>query len=133
MSTERRRCVIDADATIALVRHGSIERLSRDWAFVAPSLLWSECRNVLHRAMYRPGATGEEPDIFDRIVRAPIARIDDVPPRSPWDIADVLGWPKTYDAEYLAVASRESIGVFSFDRRLRAGARRLGIELVTPA
>jgi predicted nucleic acid-binding protein len=48
-----------------------------------------------------------------------------------WSIADDLGWAKTYDAEYLALASLLRSGLVTLDRRLRSAAERLGIA--TPA
>jgi predicted nucleic acid-binding protein len=43
-----------------------------------------------------------------------------------WRIADELGWAKTYDAEYLALASLLDCRLVTVDGRLRRGADRLG-------
>jgi len=47
-------------------------------------------------------------------------------------IADQLGWAKTYDAEYVALASLLECRLVTLDGRLRGGADRLGLA-VTPA
>jgi hypothetical protein len=49
-----------------------------------------------------------------------------------WQIADELGWAKTYDAEYVALAKTESCRLVTLDSRLRRGTDRLGF-VVTPA
>lgn len=46
-------------------------------------------------------------------------------------IAVALGWAKTYDAEYLALAQLLDTRVVTLDMRLRRGAERLGL-VVTP-
>jgi predicted DNA-binding protein (UPF0278 family) len=46
-------------------------------------------------------------------------------------IAVALGWAKTYDAEYLALAQLLDTRVVTLDMRLRRGADRLGL-VVTP-
>ncbi len=43
-----------------------------------------------------------------------------------WSIADELGWAKTYDAEYVALASLLGCRLVTVDGRLRRGADRLG-------
>jgi predicted nucleic acid-binding protein len=43
-----------------------------------------------------------------------------------WRLADVLGWAKTYDAEYVAMARLLGCRLVTLDARLRRGADRLG-------
>ena len=45
-----------------------------------------------------------------------------------WRLADELGWAKTYDAEYLAVARLSRARLLTLDRRMLGAAERLGIE-----
>lgn len=103
----------------------------RSAELVAPPLLWSEVRSSLHEAVWR---TELDPD---RAVAA-LARLDTAPvalrthPRlsvAAWEIADRLGWAKTYDAEYLALASLLKCKVVTVDERLRRGTERLGLVI----
>ena len=96
---------------------------------VAPPLLWSETRSVLHEMAWRGEVDRDDvEDARKRLERAPIDR------RSPsrlgveaWRIADELGWAKTYDAEYLALGRLLDCRVVTLDARLRRGADRMGL------
>ena len=48
-----------------------------------------------------------------------------------WQLADELGWAKTYDAEYVALARILGCRLLTLDARLRRGADRLGF-VVSP-
>ncbi|MGH3452667.1 MAG: type II toxin-antitoxin system VapC family toxin [Haloechinothrix sp.] len=52
--------------------------------------------------------------------------------REAWRIADELGWAKTYDAEYLALAFLVDGRLVTFDRRLLRAAERLGLATGIP-
>jgi predicted nucleic acid-binding protein len=65
--------------------------------------------------------------MLHRLVRAPIEI------RSPaelvdaaWDVADDLGWAKTYDAHYVALAKLERCRLVTLDERLIRGTARFG-------
>jgi predicted nucleic acid-binding protein len=97
-------------------------------------LFWSETLSGLHQQRYRDEVSDELADHALRILdSAPIERLD--PPdlrRQAWQVADQLGWAKTYDAEYVALAQILDIPVLTRDRRLeRGGASRL-IRLLGP-
>lgn len=47
-----------------------------------------------------------------------------------WRLADELGWAKTYDAEYLALAQLLRCRTVTVDSRLRRGADRLGLVVL---
>lgn len=49
--------------------------------------------------------------------------------REAWNIADELGWTKTYDAEYLALARALDAPLATLDRRVARAATRVGVEL----
>jgi predicted nucleic acid-binding protein len=79
---------------------------------VGPPLLWSEALSAIRQAVWRGQIT--EPvgsEAVGRFLAAPIER------RAPrklyeraWQIAVQLGWAKTYDAEYVALAQVLSLG-----------------------
>ena len=68
----------------------------------------------------------------DRLERAPVSRKADsrIGP-AVWNIADELGWAKTYDAEYLALARRLGCRAVTLDARLHRGAAGTGL-VVSP-
>ena len=106
----------------------------RDRGMVAPPLFWSEVTSVLHELRWRKGISDELAAIaLQRLNTAPVSR------RSPadlhrraWSIADELGWAKTYDAEYVALAQSLKCALVTTDDRL---ARRVGavVEVLNPA
>ena len=126
--------VLDASVVIGTLSVADGFEIYRDGDLVAPSLMWSEARSTIHETRWRgeldPGIARE---LSRRLEAVPIAR------RSPrrlgdeaWRIADELGWAKTYDAEYLALASLLGCRLVTLDGRLRRGAARLGF-VVSPA
>lgn len=71
--------------------------------------------------------------MHQRLLDAPVARV--APKRlahAAWDLADEMGWAKTYDANYVALARLLDCRVVTIDARLRRRAARLGI-VVGPA
>lgn len=46
-----------------------------------------------------------------------------------WELSDELGWAKTYDVEYLALAVHLDCRFVTLDARLRRGADRLGFVI----
>lgn len=123
--------IIDAGAAIALGHAAEFDRITSRWRLAAPRLFWAEISSVLHREGHRRPALREVTTrLFEQILLMPVDCIDDYERRAPWDLAELLGWRKTYDAEYLAAARSRGAGILSFDDALRRGADRLGIEVV---
>lgn len=100
---------------------------------VAPPLLWSEVPSALHELRWRGSASRELTDAaLERFLGLGIERR--APKRLPlvaWQVADQLGWAKTYDAEYVALARMLGCRLLTVDARLRRGAAR-AIEVVGP-
>jgi predicted nucleic acid-binding protein len=95
---------------------------------VGPELLWSEAVSVLHEHAWRGIVTAEEAEeLLGAVESAPIsARRPRELRRRAWEVADRMGWAKTYDAEYCALAELLGSRVVTSDARLRASGTRLG-------
>ncbi|HUG65235.1 MAG TPA: type II toxin-antitoxin system VapC family toxin [Gaiellaceae bacterium] len=126
--------VLDASLVVPDCAAGRGFDYLNDRALVAPPFMWAEVRSGLHEAAWR-GDVDRATALraHDLLMAAPIE------PRSPaalgtesWRIADELGWARTYDADYVALASILGCRLVTLDKRLRRGADRLGF-VVSPA
>jgi predicted nucleic acid-binding protein len=122
--------VVVVDASVALAASAArdgFDALPEDLA--APSLMWSEAMSALHELLWRGQVEAEDAAAtFHRLQTAPVRRHEPVALRSTaWQIAEELGWAKTYDAEYLALARLLKTQVVTLDARLRRAADRLGL------
>lgn len=120
------------DAAVAVnASYGGLGPL-RGEELVAPPLMWFEARSVLHEAVWRGEvAETEGVRLLAALGRLPISRRN--PARlgeTAWRLADELGWAKTYDAEYLALAQLLRCRTVTVDFRLRRGADRLGLVVL---
>ena len=100
---------------------------------VAPPLLWSESRSALHEALLRRDISAVQAfRALDALDHAPIRpRTQRQLSRRAWDLANEMGWAKTYDAEYLALAQFLNCRFVTLDARLHRSAARLGF-VVSP-
>jgi indolepyruvate ferredoxin oxidoreductase alpha subunit len=126
--------VVDASIAVQLALHdGRPDALAAE-ELIAPALLWSEATSALHELGFR-GAIERTvaSDAIERLASLGIERRDE--PRLHVEasrLARLLGWPKTYDAEYVALASILGARLLTRDARLRRGAARL-VTAVGPA
>ena len=123
--------VVDANVAFAVASSPGGVRLLRDFDPVAPGLLWPETRSALHVAAARGVMTREAADRALEVLESGIVRERRHRRlgREAWTIADELGWTKTYDAEYLALARVLDAPLATLDRRVARAATRVGLEL----
>lgn len=120
--------VVDASVVVRAIDSAAGFAPLRDDDLRAPALMWSEARSVLHLGLHRRLRTAEEAEAAHaRLEAAPVklqrpARLG----ATAWRIAGDLGWARTYDAEYLALAELLGCRLVTVDGRLRRGAGRLG-------
>ena len=121
--------VIDANVAFEIVAAPDGADVLRHVDAIGPPLLWPETRSALHvardRGLLSASAATEALERLDhiRITERRHRRLG----RETWALADELGWSKTYDAEYLALASLLGAELATFDRRLLRAAERFGI------
>ncbi len=102
-----------------------------DHELLAPPLMWSETCSAVHEAVWRREIDDAEAEAVLRalgelgIRRRNPARLH----AEAYRLATELGWAKTYDAEFLALARLEDAQVLTADGRLRHGADRTGLVL----
>jgi predicted nucleic acid-binding protein len=121
------------DASVVIPACGSPEGfdLFRNEELVGPPLLWSESRSALHEAMWRRDISRTQARrSLDALEQAPIrARTHRALGRTAWELATDLGWAKTYDAEYVALARLLGCRLITLDHRLRRVTEPLGLVI----
>jgi predicted nucleic acid-binding protein len=127
--------VLAVDAAVVITACLSAAGLKpiADEELVAPHLMWSEASSVLHELRWRKEISRDLAKVaFDRLGAA------DIRPRRPkglieeaWRIADGLGWAKTYDAEYLALARILRCRLLTTDAKLKSAGSNL-VEVIGP-
>ncbi|MGH3021171.1 MAG: type II toxin-antitoxin system VapC family toxin [Gaiellaceae bacterium] len=120
--------VLDASLVVPTCTTGTGFDFLGDSDLIAPPIMWSEARSTLHTALWRGDLSATHAwASHERLVAAPIGT------RTPrrlgeeaWRVAEELGWARTYDAEYVALARLVGCRLVTLDGRLRRGADRLG-------
>ncbi len=94
---------------------------------LAPTLLRSQLLSLLYQAV-RSGEMTQR-DAYRRLdyVRGLRLRLlgDRVLQGTAWKVADRLGWPDTFDAEYIALTQLQADAFITLDQQLAAAVRDL--------
>ncbi len=124
------RFVVDAGAVLHLASEEIDVALRHE--LLAPTLLRSQTLSILHEAVHRGELDADVARTRLRRVGQMKIRLlgDAVLRRRAWDLADRLGWPSTYDAEYVALTQLQADALITLDAAL---ARQLdGIVATAP-
>lgn len=126
------RLVIDASAAAFAVSGPRGARRLSEHEVLAPPLLWSEVTAAIRQRVYRNELSAELASRAMTTLRdAPITRvIDEELYADAMALATRMGWAKTYDAEYVALARRLECPLLTADARLARGAGAV-VEVMT--
>ena len=127
--------VVDASAAVHMASMATLPRGLARFDCMAPPLMWSEALSALVEGAFR----GEIPAtalelLHERFEELPIAlaAVDVDHRRTSLRLARSLGWAKSYDAEYIALAQTLECAVLTVDARLTRGAGHL-VEMIGPS
>jgi predicted nucleic acid-binding protein len=123
--------VVDASVAVAACHTPMGFARLRGHELVAPSLMLIEASSALHEMTWRKEITApRSKTMLDRLLKAPVqTRTPDGLIEAAWRVADDLGWAKTYDAHYVALAQMLACKLVSIDERLLRGVARLNIAI----
>jgi predicted nucleic acid-binding protein len=123
------RYVIGPDVAIRLA--GDEAEVPDGHHLLAPALLRSQMLSLLYQAVRRGEMIKEDAERRLFYVQGMRIRMheDYLLQKAAWKVAGQLGWPDTFDAEYVALTQLEADALITLDRQL-AGAVK---DLVTVA
>lgn len=115
------------DCGVVLKLAGDETKVPARHKLLAPTLLRSQTLSAVHEAVQRGELTAEAGrEQLRRVNGMPIRLLGDaVLRRRAWDIAEELGWPETYDAEYLALTQLQADAFVTLNKKLARQAGKL--------
>jgi predicted nucleic acid-binding protein len=122
--------VIGADVALRLARHEVV--IPDEHQLLAPTLLRSQVLSLLYRAVRQGEMTKKDADRQLNHVRALRIRLlgDRVLQSVAWKLADQLGWPDTFDAEYVALTQLQADAFVTLDPKLANAVK--GLVTIAP-
>jgi predicted nucleic acid-binding protein len=125
------RYVIGPDVTIQLAGDEAV--VPDGHQLLAPALLRSQLLSLLYQAVHRGEMTKEDAErrlFYARGMRIQLREDDDhFLQNAAWQVADQLGWPDTFAAEYVALTQLEADALITLDQQLAEAVK----DLVTVA
>ncbi|MGD0454350.1 MAG: type II toxin-antitoxin system VapC family toxin [Solirubrobacteraceae bacterium] len=123
--------VVDASVAVAACPTPVGFARLRGQALVAPQLMLIEASSVLHEMAWRKEISAQRSKMMlGRLLEAPVQiQTPNGLIEAAWRVADELGWAKTYDAQYVALAQMLVCKLVSVDDRLLRGVARLNIAV----
>jgi predicted nucleic acid-binding protein len=124
------RYVISPDVALRLAHDEAVIR--DEHQILAPTLLRSQVLSLLYRAVRNGEVTRKDADRQLNYLRALRIRLlgDRVLQNVAWRIADQLGWPDTFDAEYVALTTLQADALITLDTDLAHAVK--GIVATAP-
>ena len=112
------RYVIGPDVALQLARVEAI--IPDEHQILAPTLLRSQVLSLLYQAVRRGELTKKDADRLLTYVRTLRIRLlgDRVLQNVAWKVADQLGWPDTFTAEYIALTQLQADAFITLDAEL---------------
>lgn len=122
------KLVIDASVAVAASANPVGFHRFRKYELIAPPLMWIEATSTLHAMQWRGELRREQTGpMLDRLLGAPVQAVElGGLMREAWKVAEEMGWAKTYDANYVALARMLACRFVTLDARMRRATARLG-------
>jgi predicted nucleic acid-binding protein len=119
------KLVVDCGVVLRLAADET--KISAKHKLLAPTLLRSQTLSAVHESVHRGDLTAEAGrEQLRRINGMPVRLLGDaVLRRRAWEIAEELGWPETYDAEYIALTQLQGDAFVTLDKKLAREAGKL--------
>jgi predicted nucleic acid-binding protein len=119
------RYVIGPDVAVRLAHDEAVIR--GEHQLLAPTLLRSQTLSLLYQAVRRGEMTRKEAERQLNYVRALRIRLlgDRVLQNVAWKAAVLLGWPDTFNAEYVALTQLHADALITLDRQLAHAVKDL--------
>jgi predicted nucleic acid-binding protein len=123
--------VVDASVAVAACHTPVGFARLRGHKLLAPQLMVTEASSALHEMAWRGEITNPRAKtMLERLLKAPVEiRTPDGLIQAAWKVADELGWAKTYDAHYVALAQLLKCRLVTIDERLLRGVARLKVAV----
>jgi predicted nucleic acid-binding protein len=122
--------VIGPDVVLRLAQEDAV--IADEHTLLAPTLLRSQLLSLLYRAVRQGEMTKKEADRRLGYVRRLRIRLlgDRVLQSVAWRVADQLGWPDTFDAEYIALTQLQADAFITLDGELASAVK--GLVMLAP-